>query len=183
MKFIKEQKAILITLCVVVISVLSACSFGNRTFELSIVNSETKNKIAIGDTKSQIEEVLGESTGTSKFIGTESYYYDDENIMIIYDSNDRVALIHCTGDKYYTQKNIGIGNKISDVERHINKINNKTVYLINGIPVDKEAVKKEAKDNGYANIATISFGANMSDETVEYITIANYQTAMFGIVE
>jgi outer membrane protein assembly factor BamE (lipoprotein component of BamABCDE complex) len=153
------------------------------SYELSVLNVDTNSKIVLGDTKKQIENLLGEPSKTSSFFGTKRYDYDNEKIHVVYDSNECAVAIYCTGDNYSTQKAFSVGDDISKVEKKFKKIYNKTIYLINGKPADRERVDEEIKNKGYENIKVISFGSNISDETIEYIMIGEYKTVLFGLVE
>lgn len=172
-----------------VIAVCFAMALCAKGYKLSITNIETKEQVALGDAREQIEEKFGEPCECSDFMGSVKCSYDDDNFYVVYGSDDCAALIVCSGEQYTTLKDISVGDDIEEVKKALGKnaekMLHKTLYFAGSIdnskPVSNSEVEDLSASSGYENLYLVDFGASKST-MVDQIMLGEYETK-FGIIK
>lgn len=190
MKRIKMTAIFILILCLM-------CTFAffliskQANYELSLTNAEAEVKVSLGEHKKDIEGKLGHPYEITDYLGTKKYSYSNDNLYVVYDSNDIAVTIVCIGDEYAFQKDICVGDdieKVKDVfKSDFDKFNHKSGYLYGDVQkcvvISQDSVEEHiAQTNSYDNVYIIDFGASISDKTVESIILSTYQASM-GIIK
>lgn len=190
----KNKKIIAISVVAVCIIALFALFLfsGNAGYEMSVTDTATKEKISLGESRESVEDKVGEPDDERDFLSSTLFYYDDEDLSIVYDSNDCVAYIDCSGKHYSTLKHIIVG---ADGEEAYKKALGKDAKSIthkairfygdvnNSKAISENELKSILEDKGINDIYVMSFGVSTTDDTIERISIGNYKTVMYGQVD
>lgn len=160
-------------------------------YELSLTNAETKIQISLGEYKKDIEDKLGNPYEVTDYFGGKKCSYSNDDLYVVYDSNDIAVTIVCISDEYTFQKDICVGDDIEKVKgvfkSDFDKFNLKSGYLYGDVQkcvvISQDNAKNRiAQTNSYDDVYIIDFGASISDKTVENIILSTYQASM-GIIK
>lgn len=179
----RSKKTITIFVIAFCIIMVLFFTLRNTDYKLSLANIETKATISLGETKDSIENKLGAPCNQREYLSTFQFFYDNENLSIVYDSNDCVALVRYTGDDYSIGNGFKVGDNIDDAKKYYKTLSQKTAYFVGNKCVDKSTIDNKIKNNNFDDITVLNFGVNMSSDSIEYIILGNYQSVVFGSVK